>query len=102
MMGLSVVAVPTLGQESRENVRVRTVQGDVVAVNVKDSPNVIVVRVMMAGKKELIVGAVVDAKTAISRGAQHVRLEDLKVGESVVVTYVKRPDGLFAHSIQGR
>jgi hypothetical protein len=91
-----------MGQETREDARVRTVQGEVVAVNVKDSPNVVVIRVTMAGNKELIVGAIVEPSTAISRGAQHVRLEDLKVGESVVVTYLKRPDGLVAHSIQAR
>jgi hypothetical protein len=81
---------------------VRTVRGELVAVNVKASPKVIVVRAMMPGKKELIVGATVESGTTITRGGKAVRLEDLRVGESLVLRYMKNPDGLVAQSIQAQ
>lgn len=90
---------PAKGERADDS-RVRTVQGEIVAVNVEDFPNVIVVRVPLPEKKELIVGATVKATTANSRGSQHVRLENLKVSETVVVTYSKGADGLVARSIQ--
>jgi hypothetical protein len=100
IIGLAVTVDPARAVESANDSRVRTVHGTIVAVNVEDSPNVIVVRVTLPGKKELIVGATVKATTAISRGSQQVRLENLKAGENVVLTYVKGANGLVAHSIQ--
>jgi hypothetical protein len=100
VIGLAVTVNPARGGERADGSRVRTVQGEIVAINVEDSPNVIVVRVTLPGKKELIVGATVKATTAISRRSQHVRLENLKVGETVVLTYLKGTDGLAAHSIE--
>ena len=100
IIGQTLAADPTGAPASRDDSRVRTVQGEIVAVNVEDKPNVIVVRVMLPGKKELIVGATVKPTTAISRGSQQVRLGELKVGERVVLTYMKSSDGLSAHSIQ--
>lgn len=79
----------------------RTVQGEVVAVNVSDSPPVIVVKAM-TGKKEMIVGATVESGAEIMRGKQRVSLDSLKVGEKVALTYVKTNDGLVARSIQAR
>jgi hypothetical protein len=77
----------------------RTVKGEVVAVNVTDSPPVIVVKAMTAKKQELIVGAVVESGTAITRGGKKVTLDSLKVGETASVTYVKNDDGLVARAI---
>ncbi len=81
---------------------VRRVQGQVVAVNVKDTPSVIVVKTMTAKKQELIVGATVEANASITRGKTPVTLADIKEGETVDLTYVKNPDGLVAQSIRVR
>ncbi len=77
----------------------RTVKGEVVAVNVSDSPPVIVVKSMTAKKQELIVGAVVDAGTVITRGSKKVTLDNVKLGETASISYVKNEDGLVARSI---
>lgn len=77
----------------------RTVKGEVVAVNVSDSPPVIVVKAMTAKKQELVVGAIVESGTEITRGSKKVTLDNLKLGETASVTYVKNQDGLVARSI---
>lgn len=79
---------------------VRTVQGEVVAVNVQDSPNVIVVKTVTAKKQEMIVGAVVESGAVITRGKERVGLDSVKVGETVSLTYLKGEEGLIARSIQ--
>ncbi len=101
-IGLTVMwaAAPWAGAESKAVAR--AVRGEVVAVNVGDSPNVIVVTVMKGSKGESIVGATVGADTKIMRGKQKVGLDALKVGESVELTYVKQDDGLVARSIHAR
>ncbi len=81
---------------------VRTVKGEVVAVNVSDSPPVIVVKAMTAKKQQLIVGTVVEPNTVITRGGKKVTLDSIKPGESAVLTYVKNEDGLVARSIHVR
>jgi hypothetical protein len=96
ILGLSGAAVPDAGAE------VRSVRGQVVAVNVTDSPQVIVVKAMTPDKKELIVGATVDSGAEITRGNQRITLKDVKVGESAQLTYTKSPDGLAARSIRIR
>src|SRR5438876_11125596 len=58
-------SVPTAASE-------RTVRGEVVPVNVKDSPPVIVLKTMTANNEELIVGATVDSGTVITRGKERV------------------------------
>ncbi|MBI4400637.1 MAG: hypothetical protein HY581_03265 [Nitrospirae bacterium] len=81
---------------------VRTVRGEVVAINVNDSPNVIVVKTMTAKKQELIVGATVESGAEITRGPNRVSLNDIKVGETVDLTYIKNEDGLVARSVHAR
>lgn len=102
VIGLAVIggAVSSVQAESKE--AARTVRGEVVAVNVQDSPNTIVVKAMKGGKDELIVGATVGADTKILRGKQKIGLDALKMGESVDLSYVKQDDGLAARSIHAR
>lgn len=78
----------------------RTVKGHVVATNLAATPSTIVVRVMMPNREELMVGARVETDTSIRRGKNTVGLEDIKTGEPVHLTYLKRPDGLIARSIE--
>lgn len=80
----------------------RTVRGEVVAVNVKDSPPVIVLKTMTPNNEELIVGATVDSGTVITRGKDRVTLGVIQVGEQAAMTYLKNPDGLRARSIHVR
>lgn len=94
-------ATASLGQEVSKPA-VRTVRGEVVAVNIKDSPQVIVVKAMTAKRQELIVGATVESGTAITRGKARVSLDSIKIGDSVALTYVKSLDGLAARSIHVR
>lgn len=80
----------------------RKVNGEVLAVNTYDTPNTIVLRTTTGQNRELIVGATVDSGADIKRGTQPVSLSDIQVGEVVMLTYVKTPDGLVARSIKVR
>lgn len=80
----------------------RTVRGDVMAVNVSASPQVIVVKTMTPAHEELVVGAAVNSGTIITRRKQPAHLNDLRVGEPVTITYLKGKDGLIAQSIQAQ
>lgn len=79
---------------------VRTVRGEVVAVNLQASPQVIVIKAAKSGKDDLIVGATVGSETKVTRGSQAISLGALKLGETVSLTYTKHEDGLAAQSIQ--
>jgi len=80
----------------------RTVRGTVIATNVTADPQIIVLRVTLPNKEEMIVGARVPTDTDITRGKQPAGLGDIKVGESAVVTYMKSPDGLTTKAIHLR
>lgn len=102
VMGLAVMCAAVQSVSAESKAAVRAVRGDVVAINVQDNPNVIVVKAMKGSKNELIVGATVGADTKIMRGKEKVGLDALKAGESVELTYVKQDDGLVARSIHAR
>lgn len=91
----------TSARETSEGV-VRTVRGEVVAVNVTDFPQVIVVKTMTAKQQEMIVGATVESGATITRGKERVTLNSIMVGEPVELTYVKSQEGLVARSIHVR
>jgi len=80
----------------------RTVQGKVVAVNLQSTPNIIVVKVILPSKQEMIVGATVGPDVAITVEKQAIGLSGIKTGQTVSLTYVKDQDGLTAKSIQVR
>ncbi|MFM8550725.1 MAG: hypothetical protein ACKOCD_00155 [Nitrospiraceae bacterium] len=102
VMGLAVLCAATPSVSAESKMAARTVRGEVIAVNIQDSPNTIVVKTMKGAKDELIVGATVGADTKVLRGKQAVGLNELKAGESVDLTYVKQGDGLVARSIHVR
>ncbi len=91
-------SAPVYGAEGR----VYRVHGKVVAINLQEIPNVIVVKTPVTSKDEMTVGAVVNHQTKIMRGTKHVALHTIQVGEVVSLTYVKRQDGLFARTIHAR
>jgi hypothetical protein len=81
---------------------VRSVQGEVIAVTVDDTPQIIVVKTVIGTKKEMIVGATVESGTVITRGKNRVSLADVKVGEKVELKYIKNAEGLVAKSVRVR
>lgn len=96
LLTLPLQAVASSGGHARK------VNGEVLAVNTYDTPNTIVLRTMTGNNRELVVGATVDSGADIKRGREAVGLGDIRVGEKVVLTYVKTPDGLVARSIKVR
>ena len=95
-----VVLVP-FAHASSEG-KVLTVKGNVVAVNLKVDPQIIVVKAITQNRQELIVGATIGKGATITRGKKPVKLADIKVGEAVDLTYLKHADGLVARSIHVR
>lgn len=98
--GSVAVANPVVGH-SADTVE-RTVRGTVSATNTAVDPWIIVVNVVLPNKEEMTVGARVSGDTRIVRGKRDARLEDVKVGETVTITYLKTTDGLIARSIHLR
>lgn len=79
----------------------RAVRGEVVAVNLTDSPQVIVITAKVGKKQEeMVVGATVESGAEILRGKDRITLGDIKVGQTVELTYVKDEKGLTARSIR--
>lgn len=100
---ISLVVLFTIGLQApaaateKDNLAVR---GKVIAVNVKDSPNVILLRAMTGSRnQEVIVGATVHPEVEITRGVRRVRLHSIRVGEVVDLIYTKTLEGLVAQSI---
>lgn len=98
VLGTGGVVLP--GSGSAGEVIQRTVRGTVVATNVEANPQIIVVRVLLPSKEEMIVGARVSVDTKITKGNQAAQLADLKVGQTAEITYLKTSEGLLAQSIR--
>jgi hypothetical protein len=81
---------------------VRTMQGKIVAVNLAATPPVIVVESKVSQGDPFVVGASVGPATDISRGARKVRLEDLKVGETVIISFGRTEQGHAARAIHAK
>jgi hypothetical protein len=96
---LSLAAAP-LFPAAAADVALRTVRGDIVAVNSADTPPVIVLKTETPKHEELIVGAIVDGQTVILRGDQAATLGELKPGEPVTLRYLKTEHGLVARLIR--
>ncbi len=79
-----------------------SITGTLVAVNIIDTPNAIVLKTHTKAKEELIVGATVHPEVEVLRGTKKVSLGSLKVGETVRLVYSKTLEGLVAHSIHVR
>ncbi|MGH7207316.1 MAG: hypothetical protein ACREI2_14035 [Nitrospiraceae bacterium] len=100
LVAMAVMLVPFANAASEG--KVLTVKGEVVAINLKVDPQIIVVKAMTQNKQELIVGATLEKGATITRGKKPVALADIKVGEAVDLTYLKNADGLVARSIHVR
>ena len=80
--------------------RTYRVHGQVMAVNVAQSPHMIVVKTPLTKHNDMTVGAKVTAQTRIVRKGKRIALQTISVGEVVWLTYVKQRDGVFARIIQ--
>ena len=100
LVAMTLILVPFASTASEG--KILTVKGEVMAINLKVDPQIIVVKAMTQNKQELIVGATVEKGATITRGKKQVKLTDIKVGETVDLTYLKNADGLVARSIHVR
>jgi len=80
--------------------RTYRVRGQVIAVNIVQTPHMIVIKTPLTKQDEMTVGARVTAQTKIVRKGTRVALQTIKMGEGVWLTYVKQRDGVFARIIQ--
>lgn len=80
--------------------RTYRVHGQVTAVNVSQSPHMIVVKTPLSTHNDMTVGAKVTAQTKITRKGKRISLQHISVGEGVWLTYIKQRDGVFARIIQ--
>ena len=80
--------------------RTYRVHGQVMAVNIAQSPHMIVVKTPLSKQNDMTVGAKVSAQTKIMRKGKRISLQHVSVGEVVWLTYVKQRDGVFARVIQ--
>jgi hypothetical protein len=80
--------------------RTYRIHGQVMAVNVAQTPHLIVVKTPLSKHNDMTVGAKVTAQTRIVRKGKRVALQTISVGDMVWLTYVKQRDGVFAQSIQ--
>lgn len=76
--------------------RAYRVHGQVIAVNVSQTPHMIVVKTPLSAHNDMTVGAKVTAQTRIVRKGKRIALQAIAVGEGVWLTYVKQRDGVFA------
>jgi hypothetical protein len=74
-------------------------QGEVIALNTKEVPQILVLRVMTKTGAEMVVGALVDEKTRIEKNGKSVPLDQLSEGERVTLTYKKTKEGALARAI---
>jgi hypothetical protein len=79
--------------------RTYRVHGQVVAVNVAQTPHMIVVKTPLSKQNDMTVGAKVTAQTRIVRKGKRIAFQTIRVGEAVWLTYVKQRDGVFARTI---
>lgn len=80
--------------------RTYRVHGQVMAVNITQSPHMIVVKTPLTKHDDMTVGAKVTDQTRVVRKGKQIAFRTIRVGEVVWLTYVKQRDGVFARIIQ--
>ncbi len=74
-------------------------QGEVIALNAQEAPQILVLRVLTKTGSEMVVGALIDEKTRIEKNGMSVPLDQLNEGERVTLTYKKTKEGALARTI---
>ena len=82
--------------------RTYRIHGQVTAVNVAQTPHLIVVKTPLSKHNDMTVGAKVTAQTRIVRKGKRIAIQTISVGDMVWLTYVKQRDGVFAQNIQAQ
>jgi hypothetical protein len=80
--------------------RTYRVHGQVIAVNITQTPHMIVVKTPLTAHDDMTVGAKVTSQTKIIRKGKRIALQAIRIGERVWLTYIKQRDGVFAQIIQ--
>ncbi len=80
--------------------RTYRVHGQVVAVNLVQTPHMIVIKTPLSKYDDMTVGANVTAQTRIIRKGKRIAFQTIGVGAAVWLTYIKKKDGVFARVIQ--
>jgi hypothetical protein len=80
--------------------RTYRVHGQVIAVNLVQTPHMIVIKTPLSKHDDMTVGAKVTAQTKIVQKGKRIMLQTISVGATVWLTYIKKKDGLFARVIQ--
>ena len=97
----TLMILPSIPSDSEAtDGRTYRVQGQVIAVNIVQTPHMIVIKTPLTKKDDMTVGARVTAQTKIIRKGSRVTLQTIRVGEGVWLSYVKQRDGVFARIIQ--
>lgn len=96
---LSVTMFEAIAWSSKPKATAFTLKGEVVAVNTADHPPIVMLRVMTPKGEEMLVGAIVQESTQILKKGKKARVEDLAVGEPLVLTYQKSEIGALAKSL---
>ena len=87
-------------QRGRADGRTYRVHGQVIAVNIVQSPHMIIIKTPLTKHDDMTVGAKVTSQTRIVRKGTKVTLQAIRVGEEAWLTYVKQRDGVYARTIQ--
>ena len=82
--------------------RTYRVHGQVIAVNITQTPHMIVVKTPLTTHDDMTVGAKVTSQTKIIRKGKRIALQAIHMGERVWLTYIKQRDGVFAQIIQAQ
>ena len=92
MMGLPLSSVEAGGKAGK-------LEGEVMALNTKDAPQIMVMRVVTKSGAEMVVGALVNDATKIEKKGQAVALGQLVEGDKVILTYERTKEGALAKTI---
>ena len=84
--------------EATDNIA--TLTGEVLAVNDQESPQILMMQVLLRGGEEMIVGALVQDESTISRKGKSVTLDQVIEGDTIVLTYEKTKEGALARTIR--
>lgn len=99
---LMVLLLCTSPSSEAASGRTYRVHGQVIAVNITQTPHMIVVKTPLTTHDDMTVGAKVTSQTKIIRNGKRIALQAIRMGERVWLTYIKQRDGVFAQIIQAQ
>jgi|GEM_PF-5645520 len=79
--------------------KVFAIRGQVVAVNTKVTPEILMVRVVTKNRKEMIIGAMVPEHVQVTLSGMVLPFKRVAIGDAVELTFVMTKDGAEAREI---